>query len=115
MTGDVSLRLIGVSEGRPNVTDEHPDFAAFWIAYPKRVQRKKASEAFSKAITKTTLPVMLTALEWQRNQPMWLKNGGEYIIYPQGWLNQERWTDEPFHAAQVSEKTLRNMKAIYGD
>lgn len=94
---------------------EHADFARFWAAYPKRVQRKKAADAFAKAITKTTIEVMLTALEWQRHQPMWLKNGGEYIIYPQGWLNQERWTDEPFFTEQVSEKTLRNMKAIYGD
>ena len=69
-------------------------FDVFWDAYPKRVGRKKAEEAFAKAIQKTSLETMLKALEWQRRQPQWLKEDGEYIIYPQGWLNQERWTDE---------------------
>ena len=73
-------------------TDEQ--FAAFWNAYPKRVARKKAREAFEKAIKRTTLEVMLTALEWQVKQPMWLKDEGAFIIFPQGWLNQERWEDE---------------------
>jgi hypothetical protein len=75
-----------------NKLDEQ--FAIFWNAYPKRVGRKKAEEAFAKAMKKTTLDVILKALEWQVRQPQWLKDDGEYIIYPQGYLNQERWLDE---------------------
>ena len=74
-------------------TDEQ--FARFWNAYPRRVGRKKAREAFEKALRVTTLDTMLSALEWQVKQPQWLKEDGAFIIFPQGWLNQERWDDEP--------------------
>ena len=95
------------------------DFDRFWQAYPRRVGRKRAEEAFKKAMTRTTIDVILQALEWQRQQPQWLRDGGTYIPYPQGWLNQERWTDEayipPEDPPPVSEKTMRNLEAIYGD
>lgn len=91
------------------------DFDRFWQAYPRRVGKGDARRAFGKAIGKTSLAVILKALEWQRHQPGWMKDGGEFIPHPSTWLNQERWDDEPFQAPQISDKTLRNMKAIYGD
>jgi hypothetical protein len=75
-----------------------PEFDQFWAAYPRRVGRKKAVEAFSRAIKKTTLATMLEALAWQTKQPQWLKEQGAFIPYAQGWLNGERWEDEPFQA-----------------
>lgn len=91
------------------------DFEEFWKAYPRRVGKGKARAAFIKAIKKTTLTIMLDAIDWQRNQPGWLKDGGSFVPHPATWLNQERWEDEPFQAPPVSEKTLRSMRAIYGD
>jgi hypothetical protein len=90
------------------------EFQIFWNAYPKRVGRKRAEEAFAKAIKKTTLDTMLRAIAWQKRQPQWLKDGGAYIIYPQGWLNQERWTDQPTDQPQISEKNARSFSAIFG-
>lgn len=91
------------------------DFDTFWRAYPRRVGKGDARKAFAKALKKTSIDRILKALAWQQHQPQWIRDGGAFVPHPTTWLNQERWDDEPFHAPQVSEKTLRNMKAIYGD
>lgn len=82
-------------------------FAQFWRAYPRRVSKGKARDAFSKALKKTTLSVMLKALEWQVLQPGWLKDDGEFVPYPASWLNAERWDDEPFHPAIDEDERWR--------
>lgn len=77
------------------VNEDDPRFAAFWDAYPKRVAKKDARKAwFDIAPTDAQVVLMIAALEWQREQPGWLKDGGQYIPYPAGWLRDERWTDE---------------------
>jgi hypothetical protein len=73
-----------------------PDiFELFWSAYPKRVAKAKAREKFERALRKTTLDKILTALEWQREQAGWLKDDGEYVPHASTWLHNERWDDEP--------------------
>lgn len=89
----------------------HEDFDRFWAAYPRRVGKGKARKAFEKAIKTTTLAAMLDALAWQRNQPQWVKDGGEYVPHPTTWLNQERWADEPFEVPQVNAKNARTFAA----
>ena len=75
-----------------------PPFELFWSAYPRRIAKAKAREAFVKAMRKTTLDVMLTALEWQREQESWQQRDLDgvlrYVPHPSSWLNGERWEDE---------------------
>ena len=72
-------------------------FEKFWVLYPRKKGKAAAYKAWCKeakhiaevqsAITK--------ALVWQRTQPGWLKDEGQFIPHPATWLNQRRWMDEP--------------------
>lgn len=69
-------------------------FDTFWDEYPNRKGKPKAREAFKKAIKKTTLETMLSAIQKQKHSSQWTRDNGQYIPYPATWLNQERWEDE---------------------
>lgn len=73
-------------------------FELFWSAYPRRTKKSTARASFVRAIKKTTLDVMLTALEWQREQESWNDRDEcgvlRYVPHASTWLNQERWDDE---------------------
>ena len=71
-------------------------FDRFWQAYPKKTGKGAASKAWAKA--KPPIEAVLAALAWQRTQPAWVKDAGDYIPNPATWLNQRRWEDEPFQA-----------------
>lgn len=85
-------------------------FDAFWQAYPRRVAKKAARTAWARLRpTPATLAKILAALDWQRHQPAWEKDGGSFIPYPATWLNQERWEDEPFDATP-EPRSVRNAE-----
>ena len=77
------------------------NFLSFWKAYPHRVAKKKAHEAWNKLeraedIT-TLLPILLNAIERQKQAKETLKAKGEFVSewpYPATWLNGRRWEDE---------------------
>lgn len=74
-------------------------FPEWYAAYPKKVGRGAALAAWNKLRpSDATIAKMLEALTWQRNQPRWTKDGGEYIPNPSTYLNHTRWEDEPFFA-----------------
>jgi hypothetical protein len=76
-----------------------PEFEAFWDAYPRHVGKAKARAAWEKiAPDAATVQRIVSALGWQRTQPAWTKDGGEFVPHPTTWLNGRRWEDEPFHA-----------------
>jgi len=77
------------------------NFLSFWEAYPNRKSKKKAYEAWNKLekaedIT-TLLPILLDAIERQRQARESVKAKGEFFPewpYPATWLNGKRWEDE---------------------
>lgn len=65
-------------------------FEIFWAAYPRRIAKGAARKAFAIALRKTTLEIMLAAIEqYKRHKP-------EKIDYCHAatWLNGERWEDQ---------------------
>jgi hypothetical protein len=65
-------------------------FEKFWTAYPRRLAKAAAFHEFKRAMTKTTLDVLLSAVEsYKKHKP-------DYCdwAHPRTWLHQERWTDE---------------------
>lgn len=87
------------------------DFDLFWQAYPRKVGKKKARIAWTKARPDTeTVQKMLDALAWQVNQPQWTKDGGAYVPHPTTWLNEERWDDEPFHTLERPVDRLAGLR-----
>jgi len=70
-------------------------FCAFWNAYPRKVDKKRALKVWEKLNPdKDLLEEVLSALEVQKQSEQWKKDGGQFIPYPSSWLRQERWEDE---------------------
>jgi len=92
------------------------DFDLFWQAFPKRQKKADARKAWNQLSPDTALVQrILDALVWQKTQPNWLKDGGQFIPLPASWLRGERWEDEPVSLPQFSPKTVNTLRAIYGD
>lgn len=77
------------------------NFLTFWKAYPNRVSKKKAQEAWNKLEKKenmeTLLPTLLNAIEKQKQDKEIKKANGEFAAEwpnPATWLNGRRWEDE---------------------
>jgi hypothetical protein len=66
------------------------DFEAFWAEYPVKDGKKKAYEAYGKAVRKIDLDSLIAAVRKYRN---WLEATGTKPKFAQGWLNDERWND----------------------
>lgn len=83
------------------------DFDTFWRAYPRRVAKGHARDAFAKAIRKTTLEAMLTAIAaYIRFKPDRVD-----FKHPATWLNAESWDDE----WETVPKEITNRKRTFAD
>lgn len=70
-------------------------FASFWTAYPKRVGKEAAERSWNNIKPDEALVKrILEAVNLQKKQDGWVKDGGKFIPYPATWLNQRRWEDE---------------------
>jgi hypothetical protein len=75
---------------RPAET-EHPRFAEFYAAYPRRQGRRHAARAFAAAIARGADPdAIIAAVQRQRPNP-----NPKYRKLPVTWLNGDCWRDEP--------------------
>ena len=84
-------------ERKPEPKPKQPkvdQFEVFWNAYPKKKNKETAKRAFERAIKKTDLETMLTAIEKQKHSKQWKEDNGQYIPYPATWLNGGAWEDE---------------------
>ena len=89
------------------------DFDLVWQAYPRKVGKGAARKVWAKLRPDTaTVQQMLDALDWQRTQPQWVKDGGQFIPHLATWLNQERWEDEPFNVPNLSAKSVRMIQTL---
>lgn len=66
------------------------DFDQFWAAFPNRTGKGAARKAWPRAIAKTDLGTMLTALAAYS-----AKTDDRPWCNPATWLNEERWADQP--------------------
>jgi len=71
-------------------------FDRFWAIYPRRVAKRDALKAWIQLAPSADLvDAIMVALGWQVTQPMWLRDGGQYVPYPASWIRSGRWDDEP--------------------
>lgn len=82
-------------------------FEEFWAAHPRKTKKGDAKLAWYqvRAAERGLLPLMLTALAWQKRTEQWTKAGsdgkpGAFIPYPATWLRAEQWEDEPTEALE---------------
>jgi hypothetical protein len=70
-------------------------FAAFWIAYPRKVAKPDAERAWQKlALHNGDFERVMNALETQKRSPKWREQEGQFIPHPATWLNGRRFEDE---------------------
>jgi hypothetical protein len=90
---------------RPSTSQEEHDpaqlrdFGAFWAAYPRKMGRKAALEAWLAAEARPPLDELLAALSEQAVSAQWRREEGRFIPAPATWLAQARWSDRPGPAA----------------
>jgi hypothetical protein len=67
-------------------------FDAFWAVYPKKAGKGAARKAWERAVKKT--PPALIIAGARRYAAQVANADPKFTKYPQGWLNDERWTDD---------------------
>jgi len=71
-----------------------PAFEAFWAAYPRPIDRRKAHAAWKAAVKRETPEAIVRAAQefgaWARQNLS--RDDARWIIYPQRWLERDRWT-----------------------
>lgn len=73
-------------------------FDIFWEAYPRKVGKLNAVNAWNKAVSAGVMPsidALVDAVRAQCASQQWQKEGGQFIPHPATWLNNQRWTDVP--------------------
>lgn len=82
------------SNGESTV-NQSKNFDAFWAAYPKRKNRGRAEKAFKKLKPDDGLmEEIIKAINQAKKSPQWVKDNGQFIPYPETWLNAKGWLDE---------------------
>ncbi len=83
------------SEDAAEPTLQERRFQEFWTAYPKKVGKKSAQQAWKKAkVNEDLFTCIMTAIDKAMRSTQWQRDGGRYIPNPSTWLNQGRWDDE---------------------
>jgi hypothetical protein len=74
--------------------EDDAEFLQFWEMYGRTGPRKVAYEGWCRALASGADPqAILDGLEkWVR---YWVTPGAARIKWPQGWLSERRWEDEP--------------------
>lgn len=71
-----------------------PAFEAFWAAYPRPIDRRKAYAAWKAAVKREDPAVIVRAAQefgtWARQSLT--ADDIRWVIYPQRWLERDRWT-----------------------
>lgn len=88
---NVTVTHYSISISNSNSLEEQ--FDIFWKAYPKHTNtsKKKTKEKFERALKKTDLDTILSAIERQKKTRQWIEG---YIPMATTWLNGEHWDDE---------------------
>ena len=81
--------------------DLQANFERFWVVYPRKVGRDAARRVWRQLAPDNDLTDrMVAAVEQHGASEQWQKDGGQFIPYPQTWLNRGGWADE-LDAARV--------------
>lgn len=105
-TRSVINRQLTVSAKRKRSAIASDEFCAFWNAYPKKRDRRKAEKAWN-ALNPDgeVIQSMLRALAAWKASPDWQRDGGQFIPHPATWINGRRWEDE-LHAEPKRERKV---------
>ena len=97
----------------PSAAITNHNFEEFWQAYPRKVGKGKAREAYGRALRSTDAATL--AEQARRYAHSVRAKDPQYIPYPTTWLNQERWADDLPEARHVPEGWLLRPDGIMVD
>lgn len=91
-------------------------FDRFWEAYPKKVGKEAARNAFRR-VRGVSIETILQAIARQKDSRQWREENGRFIPNPATWLNQGRWEDEATVAESgaADQSGLRHMSIDTSD
>jgi hypothetical protein len=78
------------TDTKPPVVD--PNFTRFWDAYPRKVDKGHARNAWVKAVKTTDPEVIISGAARYRDDP---RREDRFTAHAATWLNGERWDDQP--------------------
>jgi len=82
------------TETKAEVETDLMSFDSFWKAYPRKVGKVKAHQAWKRAKDKPPITDLIAEVELQSRSVEWQKDGGQFIPHPATWLNRGGWLDE---------------------
>lgn len=70
-------------------------FAAFWEAYPRKVDKQEALKVWKRLhLGNGDYDRVMQGLDRYRRSEQWTKDDGRFIPHPSTWLNKRRFEDE---------------------
>ncbi|WP_231583663.1 helix-turn-helix domain-containing protein [Cellulomonas sp. A375-1] len=93
-----------------------PDmFEEFWAAYPRRSDKKRARQAWAKAIRSQDPAALVQRAQEYADDPNLPE--AQFVPHASTWLNGERWTDLPLparHQPQTAQQAVqaRNFSSL---
>lgn len=107
----VSVPTTPTAEVVPVAADGIADeFVGFWSLYPRRVGKKAAERAFRTARKAASVEEIAAGLHAQL--PDLRRRETRYVPHPATWLNQQRWADDPGHAASPASGRNYDLEAL---
>ena len=81
------------------------EFERFWEIYPKKTDKGAARRAFTTAIRKADVELIITKAKTYAEDPNLPQK--QFIKYPASWLNAEAWNNPP-----LPERKKTDLKAL---
>lgn len=83
-------------------------FSEFWQAYPRKVEKLAAKNAFAKAIKLVDPQIIIDGAHRYANDPNLPEK--QFIPHPGTWLNAGRWEDEPCPERVLSPEERKKLE-----
>ena len=89
-------------------------FEDWWKIYPKKKGKQNSLKEWKKLKPDQNLILkMCVSLHNHKKSKDWIKEGGQYIPYPERWIKNRRWEDETeveIESMPYSETTAKNLE-----
>lgn len=91
----------GEGKGEVSIYRSNPGgFDRFWDAYPRKVGKPKAKDAFTRAARTTDPELIIQGAISYRDDP---NRQQQFTAHPTTWLNREGWNDDPLPDREESQ------------
>lgn len=103
-----------LSESSEGMQGEGSPFDRFWAAYPRKVGKHKAREAWQKHKADGAIDDVLRMIRLLRDSPDWFQKEIKFIPHPATWINGRRWEDDDPERAEIlgPRKTPEEIEAV---